>query len=389
MASERLRAVAALYGCAILSSTCASAQTLTTLYSFKGGRDGGSPLGDLTDLGGTLYGTTSTGAKGGGAVFRVTQAGAEKVIYAFKSGADGTEPYAGLLKVDGLLYGTTYLGGRASAVSAGTVFKVTPSGVETVLHSFAASGDGDYPNAGLINLGGALYGTTSRGGAFGLGTIFKITPAGDETLLHSFKGGSDGATPAASLVNVGGVLFGTTVSGGAGCNGGNGCGTVFKVKQDGVEAVIYAFRAGSDGSQPEAGLINVNGVLYGTTNSAGNGCDLGCGTVFKVTPAGAEAVVYAFKGGTDGANPDAELTNVGGVLYGTTEGGGHECPDGLGCGTVFKVTQAGEETVVHTFTGKADGMCPGAGMTNLGGTLYGTTFAGGEKDSGTVFKLAL
>jgi uncharacterized repeat protein (TIGR03803 family) len=388
MSIKRLLAVTALSACVVLPATGASAQSLTTLYSFKGGQDGAWPLSGLTELAGALYGSTTGGADGGGSVFRITTGGDERVIYAFKASTNGSAPYAGLLKVGGMLYGTTYLGGRVSAISAGTVFKVSSAGAETLLHSFADRGDGVHPNATMIKIGAALYGTTSQGGAYGLGTVFKITPAGAETTLYSFKGGSDGAMPEAGLLNVGGVLFGTTAAGGAGCNGGEGCGTVFRLTPAGAETVIYAFRSGSDGSQPEAGLIHVNGVLYGTTNSGGQGCDLGCGTVFKVTPSGAEAVLYAFKGGADGANPDAELTNVGGLLYGVTEGGGHECPDGLGCGTLFKLTTEGAETVVHSFTGKADGMYPGAGMINLGGTLYGTTYGGGEKDSGTVFKLA-
>jgi len=180
---------------------------------------------------------------------------------------------------------------------------------------------------------GTLYGTTSSGGGTvsctgGCGTVFKITTAGIETVLHSFGHDSDGVFPYAGLINVKGSLYGTTAIGGA-----SGPGTVFKITTAGVETVLYSFKVGSDGANPYAGLIDVAGTLYGTTVHGGTGsCTAGCGTVFKITTKGMETVLHSFKDGRDGANPYAGLIDVAGTLYGNTSVGGAS-----GNGTVFKV----------------------------------------------------
>jgi uncharacterized repeat protein (TIGR03803 family) len=155
----------------------------------------------------------------------------------------------------------------------------------------------------------------------------------------------------------------------------------------GSEKVVYSFKGGSDGLYPEAGLINVGGTLYGTTGGGGSEkCRNGCGTVFSVTPAGAEAVVHSFKYSHKGRYPEAGLINVGGTLYGTTIGGGRSSGNcGYGCGTVFSVTSAGTETVVYAFGGGSDGAFPKAGLINMAGTLYGTTQDGGASNNGTAF----
>ncbi len=188
-----------------------------------------------------------------------------EVLYSFgsKSG-DAEYPYADLINVNGKLYGTTYYGG---AKGDGTVFSITPSGKETVLHSFGSkSGDGEYPYAGLINVNGTLYGTTYYGGAKGDGTVFSITPSGKETVLHSFGSKSgDGEYPYAGLINVNGTLYGTTYYGGA-----KGDGSVFSITPSGKETVLHSFGSKSgDGEYPYAGLINVKGTIYGTTYSGG------------------------------------------------------------------------------------------------------------------------
>jgi uncharacterized repeat protein (TIGR03803 family) len=142
------------------------------------------------------------------------------VLHNFKGIPDGEYPYAGLINVNGTLYGTTYFGG---AYDDGTVFSITTSGKATVLHSFGMTGDGEYPYAGLIDVKGTLYGTTYEGGgATGGGTVFAITTSGKETVLHSFTGSGDGEYPNAGLIDVKGTLYGTTADGGA-----NGGGTVF------------------------------------------------------------------------------------------------------------------------------------------------------------------
>jgi uncharacterized repeat protein (TIGR03803 family) len=197
---------------------------------------------------------------------------------------DGTVPYAGLINVKDTLYGTTYYGG---ANSFGTVFSLTPSGTETVLHSFAGheNGDGLEPEAGLISVKGTLYGTTYGGGTYYYGTVFKITRGGTETVLHSFGGSGDGTYPYAGMINVKGTLYGTTVAGGPStCRYYTltGCGTVFSITPSGTERVLHSFAGGSgDGANPYAGLINVKGTFYGTTAGGGANDD---GIVFSLKP---------------------------------------------------------------------------------------------------------
>ncbi len=153
--------------------------------------------------------------RGYGTVFKITTSGKETVLHSFggSSRDDGGEPEAGLINLNGTLYGTTSVGGKNAT---GTVFSITTSGIETLLYSFKVfgSGDGANPEAGLLNVKGTLYGTTSYGGTFGYGTVFSITPSGKETVLHSFGGSGDGNEPFAGLINVKGTLYGTTTSGG-------------------------------------------------------------------------------------------------------------------------------------------------------------------------------
>jgi uncharacterized repeat protein (TIGR03803 family) len=200
----------------------------------------------------------------------------ETVLYSFGSLGDGANPYAGLVQgSDGNFYGTTYLGG---ASNGGTVFRITPAGVETVLYSFGSAGDGTNPFAGLIQSSdGNFYGTTLKGGAHNVGTVFRITPAGVETVLHSFLAApGDGINLFAGLIEGSdGNFYGTTYGGGA-----MGGGTVFRITPAGMETVLYSFAA--LGPPPDGGLIEGNdGNFYGTTylGGASNG-----GTVFKLVP---------------------------------------------------------------------------------------------------------
>jgi uncharacterized repeat protein (TIGR03803 family) len=306
-------------------------------------------------------------------------------LYSFKSVPDGAFPLAPLALVNGVLYGTTNQGGTVTADGEGTVFKITPGGSETVLHSFTGNPDGELPQAGLTAVNGVFYGTTASGGADSGGAVFTITKTGVENIVYSFTGGSDGTGPTAALTAIKGTLYGTTIGGGGGpCASGFGCGTVFKIDPAGTETVLHRFQGGSDGQAPAAGFTIVNGTLYGTTFfGGGSGCNgKGCGTIYKVDPSGSTTVVYAFKGGADGANPDAGLLNVGGTLYGTTSDGGGK-PNR---GTIFNVSTSGTETVLHRFKG-LDGADPEAGLVSVGGTLYGTTFAGGRKSLGTIFSI--
>ena len=318
------------------------------LYSFAGGTaDGADPNGGLIiDGAGNLYGTTGRGgADGLGTVFEVSATGTERVLHSFVGGpTDGSNPAAGLV-VDGAgnLYGTTY-GGGASGL--GTVFEVSATGAERILHSFAGgAADGANPSAHLvIDSAGILYGTTYGGGASGLGTVFEVSATGTESILHSFAGGpTDGASPDAGLLLDGDILYGTTSSGsfltaqngGAACTNNSGCGTVFGLGINGFpQYTVHAFVGGpTDGQDPVGGLLlGSDGNLYGTTYTGGANAN-GAGTVFQITPAG-ETVLYSFAGGTtDGAGPAGGLAmDSAGNLYGTTQAGGAS-----GAGTVFEI----------------------------------------------------
>lgn len=371
----------------------------SVLYSFKGRNDGRDPhAGPLIKVKGALYGTTEYGGGTchdrcfGGTVFAITPSGSETVLHSFEVGSqDGKNPRSGVIDVAGSLYGTTVHGGVASCY-CGTVFKVRLSGAETVLHSFAGAPDGMGPEYGLLNVNGALYGTTANGGANGDGTVFAITTAGTETVLHSFAGKPDGAHPKASLINVSGTLYGTTFYGGANCSSRGGCGTVFTITPSGAESVLYSFKGGSgDGEYPtQAPLLDVNGTLYGTSKRGGTH---NLGTVFSMTTSGEETVLHSFGGSKDGIYPYGGLIDVNGTLYGMTSNGGSvSC--GLryggipGCGTVFKITTSGKETVLHSFGASKDGKYPYGGLIDVKNTLYGTTTAGGAHNAGTVFSLS-
>ncbi len=264
----------------------------------------------------------------------------------------------------------------------------------THLYSFKGSDDGAQPFAGLIELDGTLYGTTAYGGTgcsgtSGCGTVFESTTSGQETVLYRFQGGKDGANPYAGLVDVNGALYGTTAGGGSGCSGSGGCGTVFKITTSGKETVLYSFKGAPDGLAPLGNLTVLNGKLYGTTRAGGAGCSgsSGCGTVFRTTTSGIETVLYSFQGAQrekDGATPLAGLTQLKGSLYGTTANGGRD-----NLGTVFKITASGKETVLYRFGRRAaNGFDPEAGLINVKGTLYGTTrHSYGAHLSGTVFEI--
>ncbi len=241
-----------------------------------------------------------------------------------------------------------------------------------VVYTFKGK-DGADPTAALIaDTAGNLYGTTSAGGD-GFGVVFKINSTGRETVLHAFTGkNGDGADPHGALVlDSLGNLYGTTSSGGSA-----GFGTVFKIDASGVETVLYSF-TGSDGANPYAGLVmDSTGKLYGTTE---NGGTFGLGTVFEINTGGSQSVVHNFAGGaTDGADPRASLIlDPDGNLYGTTFAGGS-----ANYGTVFEVDSANTETILHSFLG-SDGANPFGGLTrDQNGTLYGTAEAGGSLADG-------
>lgn len=302
------------------------------------------------------------------------------------SGPDGAFPNAPLLlDASGNLYGSTYQGG---AHARGTVFRLVPDGTETVLYSFRSAPDATGPNGGLIRDDqGNLYGTTRNNGGSLSGAVFQVTPDGKEKVLHAFTNSPDGKEPMTGLArDVDGNLYGTTYYGGD-LPRSFGHGIVFRLTPDGAETVLYTFTGGIDGSHPNSTLIrDGGGNLYGTTF---NGGAFGFGTVFVVAPDGTERVLHSFTGEADGAYPAGGLLRDGsGNLYGTaTYGANPACANGSGCGIVFKLTSTGKLKPLYRFSGGEDGEVPYGLARDGKGNLYGTT-AGGNFNSGTVFKLS-
>ena len=461
----------------------------TVLYTFTGGNDGANPNNVVRDRKGNLYGTTSGGgASSSGVVFKIDTSGHETVLYTFTGGADGADPNPVELDSLGNLYGTTNYGGNKAGTSgAGVVFKVDPSGHETVLYTFTGGNDGGSPNSVVRDSKGDLYGTTYAGGASGAGVVFRVDPSGHETVLYTFTGGNDGGY-SASGVTLGqdGNLYGTTNNGGEA-----NLGVVFKLDKSGHETVLHTFKRGAEGNQPDlAGVIldpdynlygttafsaaggagavyrldrsgnatviyafpgidggqylynagvvlGSDGRLYGTTQYGGRhgagvlyqldekGCervlytfdfftdngygqptgdvirdsagnfygttfigqadvDYGYGVAYKVDKAGHATVLHNFTGGADGGNPyGGVILDAKGNVYGTASGGGAS-----GAGVVFKIDKSGHETVLYSFTGGSDGGYPyGSLIADSSGNLYGTTDGGGASSAGVVFKL--
>jgi len=388
MTPIRLSSVATIVAaCAtMLVPPLAQAQTYKVLYSFQGKPDGGAPYaGVIQDAKGSLFGTTKEGGVNYGTVFALSKTGTE-TRYSFSNGAF---PLAGVIQdANENLYGTTEGGGSNGQ---GTVFELTKTGTETLLHSFcygSTCSDGANPVAGLIrDKKGNLYGTTEYGGTYGKGTVFEVSKTGTETVLYSFcsqPSCTDGEYPIAGLIrDVQGNLYGTTEDGGS-----SGHGTVFKLSKAGNETVLYSFQGEPDGGLPYGGVTrDINGNFYGATESGGA---YNHGTVFELSKTGTEVVLYSFCSQStcpDGWAPYAGvIRDAKGNLYGTTIQGGK-----YGQGTVFKVTSAGTETALYSFcsqSGCPDGASPGAGLfRDKKGNLYGTTTAGGTHSWGVVFML--
>ncbi len=307
----------------------------TVLHSFSQDHAGWGPHGSVINLDGTLYGTTVYGGEhhNCGTVFALVHTD-YSVIHSFDC-ANGKHPWAGLTDVDGTLYGTTIYGGNTDC-DCGEVFKISNVGsvpAFSVVYTFKGGSDGSHPRAGLLFANDKLYGTTDAGGTADVGTVFSLDTDGTEDVLYSFKGGSaDGARPEAGLIDVDGAFFGTTEEGGCSARP---CGTVFRVTNKGKENVLHVFIGHSTdqkGGRPVAGLLEVKDKLYGTTRTDGKG---DAGTIFSINPVGNVnyTVVHNFTGQPDdGAYPRAGLIDVNGVLYGTTSFGGE-----YNGGTVFRL----------------------------------------------------
>jgi uncharacterized repeat protein (TIGR03803 family) len=374
-------AVAFAFGA--FTSQSAQAQTLHVLYNFAGSSDGGDPYASLIrDAAGNLYSTFGYG--GGtsfsGGVFKVAPDGTETVLYSFTGGADGAFPISALVRDSvGNLYGTTTQGG---SVGAGVVFKVDPSGTETVLHNFTGGTDGVDPVGGLLlDKGGNLYGTTSQGGSSNDGIVFKIDPQGKETILHTFTGSTtDGKYPTYTslLMDAQGALYSVTQEGGSA-----GGGILYKLSKTGKLTILHSFMGGTTDGCNVLGkpFMDAAGNFYGTTSSCGTHT---LGTVWEVSKTGKERLLHSFAGGTsDGEYPLAGvIVDAKGNVYGTTETGGVS-----NVGTVYKVSQSGKFTLVHSFKGTDGKYVYGGLVQNAKGILFGTALNGGSIGYGTVWKI--
>jgi len=385
----RLRAAGAglrlllAFALAVPPAIATQAQTFRDLYSFTGSSDGAFPYGGVVQgKAGKLYGTASSGGSYyAGVVFEVSTSGQETVLYTFTASMDGAFPVAPLLRdKSGAFYGTASEGGSSYY---GVVFKVDTTGKEIVLHDFGGGAtDGCYPYGGLVrDKHGNLYGTTTKCGTAGLGTVFKLSRNGKETVLHSFAGGAtDGASPYYTdlLIDDRGNLYGVTSEGGPADRG-----IVYKLSKNGTFTVLHSFAGGTtDGCVPYGKpAMNEAGNLYGTTEYCGTSS---YGTVWKLTKKGVESILHNFGGGpTDGSIPAAGVVfDSSGNLYGDTTVGG-----AYGFGTMYKLSERGKMTLLHSFTG-ADGAFPFGGvLRDATGGLYGTTYGGGSGQHGTVWRL--
>ena len=376
--------------CAV-EAIASPAQSFKTLVSFNG-TDGANPAyGSLVQgFDGNLYGTTSSGgAHDDGTVFKMTPSGALTTLHSF-DGTDGVNTFGDpvIQATNGKFYGTTEAGG---ANGYGTVYEMTPAGVLTTLYSFCAQkscADGAYPRGLVQATNGNFYGATCCGGVYGNGTVFEVNGAGKLTTLYSFcaqTNCADGGDPFVPVQATDGDFYSTTYYGGA-----NGTGVFFKITPKGKLTTLYSFCSQpgcTDGSSPFASPVQaVNGNFYGTTLNGGTNDD---GTVFKITRGGTLTPLHSFDG-ADGANPASptfQATN--GKFYGITSYGGAN-----GRGTVFAMTGRGKLTTLYSFcaqTGCPDGDYPFAGLFQAtDGNLYGTTPRGGiSGDYGTIFRLTV
>jgi uncharacterized repeat protein (TIGR03803 family) len=410
MTSLSARKMAATLLLCAATAIASPAQTFNTILQFNGD-NGAGPYGLTQGGDGKFYGTTVSGGgsacpvnKSCGTVFKITAMGTLTQLHRFV-GRDGAVPEGPVQATDGSFYGITSYGGTSETCfhryGCGTVFRITPEGVLSTLYSFCAQtncADGRGPSEGLVQATDAtFYGITAEGGTMNRGTVFKITPEGALTTLHSFDG-THGADPTGALIQANdGNLYGTTQSGGrVTCGSLAECGTVFRITPGGILTTLYGFCAQTncdDGSGPLAALVQAtDGNFYGTTfyGGANDTCDLGCGTIFGITPGGVLTTLYSFCAQTncaDGSGPRVLVQATDGNFYGTTDYGG-----AMDSGTVFQITPEGTLTTLHSFCsepGCTDGAYPATLMQATDGNFYGTTGGGGTTGSGTVFSLSV
>ena len=337
--------------------------------------------GLIEGIDGNFYGVASGGGPlNGGTIYRVTPAGVVSVIHAFDNNrGEGVSPIGELLQTsDGRLYGTNTLGWPNGG---GVLFAVETDGSHfEVRHVFSAVPASPWSNV-VKGSDGNLYGASAGSGR---GVIFRILPDGTYQVLHAFLA-SDGWSPEGGLVEgPDGNFYGTTVFGGL-----NDLGTIYRITADGRFTLLHSFAALDakcncypEGYHPRSTLVLASdGNLYGTATHGGLSV-WGYGTVFRITPGGSFSVLHKFGANSrDGRNPYAGLTQgADGRLYGSTHAGG------MGWGTLFAIDFAGRYTKLYDFK-YSEGFRPYASLTlGSNGTLYGSAYRGGPSDGGAIFR---
>lgn len=360
----------------------------STLYSFSGYDGGNSDAKLMQGIDGSLYGTTIAGGLfGQGTVFRISPAGSLTILHSFDL-SDGSEPSALVQGSNGVLYGICESGGR---VGKGTLFAMTTDGTLLWDNSFAGAPDGAHPEGPLvIGLDGNIYGTTTNGGSNNLGTVFRSTSDGARAILYSFTGASDGAYPRGLSLGYDGFIYGES-SGGASSE--TDYGTLFQLDSDENLQTIYTFTGLQDEGAPMGGLTPTPEGLYGTALSGTDVYSLTepdfDGSVFLYSGSSLLSSLFTFIGGANGEAPEGGvILGQDGNLYGTTTG---QAPFGNsdGDGTIFRLTPAGVLTTLHSFGGQPDGSDPVAGLCQAAnGSIYGIANFGGASNWGTIFCLS-
>ena len=365
----------------------AHAATETLLHVFFGPVDGALPFGGVT-LGrsGMIFGTTSIGGSlGYGTVYALTPSGVETVL-AYFNGTDGSGAMAPPVPDPtdaNVLLGTTEYGGAgfgSETAGNGILFAqsaIVP-GIPRLLHGFSGGAGGAHPMARLVaDAHGNLFGTTTDEKTRD-GAVFELSATGHYKILHHFSG-PDGDNPVGVLaIGPGGTLYGVTRFGGS-----SGFGTVFSLALTGSFATLYNFPAYV---YPNGGLYRDRpGNLYGVTEVGGTYND---GILYRLAPAGTLTVLHSFGATGDGVDPTgAPIADAHGTLFGTTTYGGT-----VSDGTVFSFSRRAGETILYSFGSIfSDGVNPslvgGSLAIDAGGNLYGATEYGGNGSNGTVFKI--
>ena len=397
--TRRAGAGAAVAAAAVMlaAAPLARASSFDVIYGFAGGLDGGSPHVTVDGNGNILGVGQSAGKRTAGAVssygtaFAIAPATGLTTLHVFQGPPDGANPRDVVADPQGNLYGASFGGPNSCAIaSCGELFKIAP-GSTTVqrLHAFkGGSVDGAAPTAIALDAAGNIYGVTYAGGnegcyqRWGCGTVFTLTAAGTYHVLYRFFDGADGANPDGNVViDAAGNVYGTA------SDGANGQGLVFKVSPAGAFTVLHAFTGGADGAAPNGLVLDAAGTLYGAAFWGGANK---AGLIYKIDSSGAFSVAYNFQNKRDGGGPGGRLAiDPSGTIYGTAEYGGSSaqanyCANAValntfGCGVLFALNAAGSLSVIHAFSGGADGGTPNGIVRSADGHLVGATASGGAR----------